>query len=110
LQSRLVVKGGDRSEQSSTMSDRGHANSDQIFNGEVRQYLRVDIIVTERRRVPFKAEISQPAYDVHPYLPALLFVALVKAILCLTPARCEQNRLRAPVIFHGVTRHRAARY
>src|SRR5262249_11434267 len=95
----LVVQGRDRGEQFSTVSDRGHANRDQIFRGEVRQYLGVDIIVAKRRRVPFKTEISQPGCDVHAYLPVPLFVVLVKAILCSTPARCEQNRLCARAIY-----------
>jgi hypothetical protein len=38
--------------------DRGHAESD-IFRGELRQDFGIDIIVAERRRIPFEIEFSR---------------------------------------------------
>ena len=47
------------------MADRRHANADQVVGGQLGQHLSVDIVVTECRRILFKAQPAQPCHHVH---------------------------------------------
>ena len=47
------------------MADRGDPDADQVFGGQLRQHLAVDIIVAERRYIALKAQILQPRRYVH---------------------------------------------
>jgi hypothetical protein len=47
---RLRPQGGDRGQQLAAMTDRVHAEADQVLSRQLRQHLAVDIIVAECRR------------------------------------------------------------
>ena len=38
------------------MPDRGHADADQVFGGQLRQYLTVDVVAPERLLVLFEPQ------------------------------------------------------
>jgi hypothetical protein len=45
---------GNGSEELAAVANRGHADADQIFGGELRQHLGVDVIIAERLLVLFE--------------------------------------------------------
>jgi hypothetical protein len=47
----LRSQGGDRGQQLAPVTDRGHADADQVVGRQLRQYLGIDIIVVKCRRV-----------------------------------------------------------
>ena len=47
------------------MADRRHAHADQVVGGQLGQHLGVDIVVTECRRILFKAQPAQPRRYIH---------------------------------------------
>jgi hypothetical protein len=54
----FAAQGGDNSEQ---LAGATEVTPSDIFRGELRQTFGIDIIVAERRHVPFEIEISQQA-------------------------------------------------
>src|SRR4051794_32632650 len=50
------------------MADRDHPNVDQVFGGQLRQHLGIDIIIAECLHISLKAQILQPRRDVHAVL------------------------------------------
>src|SRR5262249_45336730 len=59
------AEAGDRLEQLAPVADRGHADADQVFRGQLRQHLAVDVIVAERRDIALESQIPQPGRYVH---------------------------------------------
>jgi hypothetical protein len=47
------------------MTDRVHAEADQVVGRQHRQHFAIDIVVAECRRVLFKPQPAQPRRNVH---------------------------------------------
>ena len=53
------------------MTDRGHAEPDQILGREVHEDLGVDVVLPERLFVLSQPQTTQPGRDFHGLLPVL---------------------------------------
>ena len=56
---------GDRLQQTATMADRCDAELLEVVRGKIGQNIGGDRILTERRRVSFQPQLSQPLRNVH---------------------------------------------
>jgi hypothetical protein len=62
---RRGTKRGNGVEQLAPVADRGHANANQVVGSQLPQYLGVDIVIAEGRRIALEAQILQPRRYVH---------------------------------------------
>src|ERR1700722_18657832 len=99
-----LIQLGDCHQQLAPMPDSDNAESREIFGGEMAQYFRADVILTECPLVAFKTKVSHPACDIHSRSPGLRDVS--RSVLepvaehiytSTTPApRARPSRRKAP--------------
>ena len=96
----LPVRGrgqrGDCVEKPAAVTDRGHADRDQVVCRQPRQEPCIDVIVAERLLVPLKPQAPQPACDVHcKSIDAGRTEVCTRAALEFTPIRNPRRIFRS---------------
>src|SRR5258705_13918529 len=57
------------------MTDRAHAEADQVVGRQLRQHFAIDIVVAECRRVLFEPQPAKPRCYVHAVIPGSALAA-----------------------------------
>jgi hypothetical protein len=78
-------------EELAAMTDRSHADADQVVGRQLRQHFVIDIIVSECGRVSFEPQLAQPRHYVHAVILGSEERQPLMKRISLCPSACQRG-------------------